>query len=227
MFVIYFMQALPRDAYRLLLKDFSDRLDDTGADSLSIANMVSSTIFFYETDVIKDNRIKEAHSIISTKELKNIKTLNAAQQKWLGTKGGKITKRGGTCTFCGKIEHSQETCFADPKSDSYRTKGASKQRSVNKIQRSAANAAKGDCKFCGKNGHTADICKQKLHCNNCGKKGHLEATFTANPCSTCNKYYYKSANHRYHNCDGSAAQTKGALNNICQQIEHGDTEMQT
>jgi len=67
MFVIYFMQALPRDAYRLLLKYFSDRLADKGADSPSIANMVSSTIFFYETDVIKDNKIKEAHSIISTK----------------------------------------------------------------------------------------------------------------------------------------------------------------
>jgi hypothetical protein len=37
----------------------------------------------------------------------------------------------------------------------------------------------------------------------------------------------QSANHKYHNCDGSAAQTKGALNNICQQIEHGDTEMHT
>ena len=178
--------------------------------------MVSSTIFFYETDVIKDNRIKEAHSIISTNELKNIKTLNAAQQKWLGTKGGKITKRGGTCTSFGKIGHTQETCFADPKSGAYRPKGASKQRSVNKIQRSSTNAAS---KFCEKNGHTADTCKQKFHCNHCGKKGHLEATCTANPCSTCNKYYYKSANHRYHNCDGPAAQTKGALNNICQHIE--------
>jgi hypothetical protein len=41
---------------------------------------VTSTIFFYETDVIKDNTIKEAHSIISTKELKKIKTLNALMQ---------------------------------------------------------------------------------------------------------------------------------------------------
>jgi hypothetical protein len=79
MFVICFMQALPRDAYRLLLKYFSDKLDDKGADSLSITNMVSSTIFFYETDFIKDNKIKEAHSIISTKELKKMKILNAAQ----------------------------------------------------------------------------------------------------------------------------------------------------
>jgi hypothetical protein len=63
MFVIYFRQALPRDAYRLLLKDFSDDHDDKGADSLSITNMVSNTVFFYETDVIK-----EAHSIIITKE---------------------------------------------------------------------------------------------------------------------------------------------------------------
>jgi len=74
----------------------------------------------------------------------------------------------------------------------------------------------------------ADTCRETLHCNICGKKGHLEATCTANLCSECNKYYYKSANHKYHNCDGSAAQTKGELNNICQQqIEHGDTEMHT
>ena len=136
----------------------------------------------------------------------------------------KYHEGGGTCTSFGKIGHTQETCFADPKSGAYRPKGASKQRSVNKIQRSSTNAAS---KFCEKNCHTADTCKQKFHCNHCGKKGHLEATCTANPCSTCNKYYYKSANHRYHNCDGPAAQTKGALNNICQHIEHGDTEMET
>jgi hypothetical protein len=44
MLVIYSLHALPRDAYRLLLKDVSDRLDDKGADSLSITNMVSSTM---------------------------------------------------------------------------------------------------------------------------------------------------------------------------------------
>ena len=63
MLVIYSLHALPRDAYRLLLKDVSDRLDDKGADSLSITNMVYNTVFFYETDVIK-----EAHSIIINKE---------------------------------------------------------------------------------------------------------------------------------------------------------------
>jgi len=144
-----------------------------------------------------------------------MQTLNAAQQKWLGTKGGKISKRGGTFTFCGKIGHTLETCLPDPKSGFYRPRGASTQRSVNKIQRSAANAAKGECKFCWKNGHTAHVCKQKLHCNNCGEKGHIEDACTANRCSTRNKYYYKFANHRYHNCDGSAAQTKGALDNSC------------
>jgi hypothetical protein len=64
----------------------SDKLDDKGADSMSITNMVSKIIFFYETDIINDNKIKEAHNIINTKETKKLKTLNAAQQKWLGAK---------------------------------------------------------------------------------------------------------------------------------------------
>ena len=92
MFVIYFMQALPRDAYRLLLKDFSDRLDDKGADSLSITNMVTSTIFFYETDVIKDNKIREANNLINTKEIKKLKSLNATQHKWRA-KGGNLPRK--------------------------------------------------------------------------------------------------------------------------------------
>jgi len=108
-------------------------------------------------------------------------------------KGTKI-KRGGDCIFCGNFGHTQEICFANPKSGSYGLKGGSKQRSANKIQRSAANVAKGDNTFCGKNGHTADTCRQKLHSNKCGKKGHLEATCTVSPCSTCNKYCYRSAN---------------------------------
>ena len=69
-FVIYSMQALPRYAYRLLLKDFSGKHDDNVADTMSITNMVSRTMFFYETDVVKDNNIKRAHSIFSTKEIK-------------------------------------------------------------------------------------------------------------------------------------------------------------
>jgi hypothetical protein len=44
MFVIYFMAALPRDAYKLLLNDFSDKLDDKGANSMSITNMVSKNV---------------------------------------------------------------------------------------------------------------------------------------------------------------------------------------
>ena len=152
--------------------------------------------------------------------------MNAAQQKWLGAKGGNITKKGGDCILCGKIGHTQEACVANPKSGSYRPKGDSTQRSVNKIQRSATNAAKGNCTYCGKNGHTADVCRNftAIYAERCGS---LEATCTANPCCMCNIYSYKSANHRYRNYDGSAAQTKGALNNICQHIEHGDTEMQT
>jgi hypothetical protein len=62
MFVTYFMLVLTRDAYRLLLIDFSDKLDDNGAGSMRITNMVSNTMLFYETDVIKDNKIKGAHS---------------------------------------------------------------------------------------------------------------------------------------------------------------------
>ena len=58
-------------------------------------------MFFYENDVIKDNMIKEAHNIINTKEIKKLKALKATQQKWLGAKGGKMTKRGWDCTFCG------------------------------------------------------------------------------------------------------------------------------
>ena len=221
------MAALPRDAYNLLLKDFSDKIDEKGADSMNITEMVSKTIFFYETDVIKDNKRKEANNLINTKEIKKLKSLNAAQQKWRA-KGGNFAKKGGDCTYCGNKGHTQDICFANPKSSSYRPKGGSKHRSVNKIQleKNAANAARGDCTFCGKNGHTADTCRAKLHCNRCSKKGHLEATCTANPCSTCNKFYYRSANHKYHKCDSSAAETKGALNNICQQID-SDTEMHT
>jgi hypothetical protein len=96
MFVIYFIAALRRDAYELLLKDFSDKLDDKGADSMSTAHMVSKTIFFHETDVIKDNNVKEAHIFINTKEIQKLKTLNAAQQQWPGAKEGKISVRGRT-----------------------------------------------------------------------------------------------------------------------------------
>jgi len=53
-------------------------------------------MFFYENDVIKDNMIKEAHNIINTKEIKKLKALKATQQKWLGAKGGKMTKGVGT-----------------------------------------------------------------------------------------------------------------------------------
>jgi len=89
MLVIYFMQALPRDAYRLLLKDFSDKLDDKGADSLNIANMVTATIFFYETDVIKDNKIREANNLINTKEIKKRKNLKRSPTK-LARKGRQL-----------------------------------------------------------------------------------------------------------------------------------------
>jgi len=186
MFVIYFMATLAIDAYKLLLKDFSNKLDEKGADSMSITEMVSKTILFYETDVIKDNKLKEANNLINTKEIKKLKSRNAAQQKWLGAKGGNISKRGGDCTFCGKKGHTQDSCYANPKSGSYRAKGASNQRSGNKIylQKSATI---GDCTFCGKKGHTANICKMKLHCNKCHKKGHLEADCTSQACTTCNK----------------------------------------
>ena len=65
-------------------------------------------------------------------------------------KGRKNDKKGLGLHFLWIIGHTQDICFANPKSGSYRPKGAFKQRSVNKIQRSTANVAKGDCTFCGK-----------------------------------------------------------------------------
>ena len=219
MLIILFMQALPREAYKLLLKDFTDRLDEKGVNSLSIANMVISTKFFYETDVIKDNKNRQANSLMNNKEIKKMKTLNAAQQNWRA-KGGNSTKK--ECSYCHKTGHTQDMCFANPDSSSYRPKGGSKHRSVNKLQLQS----KVECTFCKKKGHTAKDCRLKIGtCNKCHKTGHLEANCTAQPCRTCGNYYYRSSNHRYHNCDGSAAQTQGALNNICKQVEHVDAGM--
>ena len=167
MFVIYFMAALPRDAYKLILKDFCDKLGEKGADSMSVTEMVSKTTLFYETDVIKDNR--------------------------------------GFRRICALLTLGPVPI--DP-----RVLPISALVNNTPLQKSAVNAAKDDCIFCGNNGQTADACRGKLHCNICGKRTILKLlpTCTAIPCSTCNKYYYKSANHKYHKCDGPTAEIKGA-----------------
>lgn len=206
------------DSYKTIKKEFQNNISEDKF--LTLGFLTPRIQSYYDNNIHKDT-----HTTLKEREVADMRRqINLSNNRDPDHVSDRSQARKTTCDYCG---HPTKNCFKNPDSD--RLKGEPKTHSQRTTARDPNTGPKTSngrkpfepkgkkpCTICGKPNHDAKHCKSKELCDNCGKHGHLKHECTAEPCRTCGKYYYKSANHKYHNCGNN---TTGAINHVANKAQ--------
>ena len=102
--------------------------------------MIQKTIFYFENQVVKVMKTKQAHNVES---MKTLKRMQSSHKNSLNNAG--VGKQLATCKFRHKPGHVSEQCFIDPKSKTYQGKTPNFKGKMNaELRTSARNAGRLD-----------------------------------------------------------------------------------